>query len=436
MTVNPQVGDHQGLVYSWDVGDGNAQPGRAIRTVVPLRNLSPHSKGVQTLSGRFVDVRNAGIINQPGLPGGDPAPTPLGNATPDDDGHFLFDPGRGGGRVDRVLLADDGFRWRYVQAARFGEVNVYHHVDRIAAHVHALLVEVGGPALPTVVAVVNAHHAAIQDADGHRDGVHRPDGRWVPFQGGHYRLPGHAAIVPEESPIAADGEIHLGPGQQLTRNGALSRSVAGAYRANASHNPGIIYHEYGHHITRHTADFRANRLRRWDKQSNRKTGLDEGTADYWAASLLGTPHIWFFHHAERGATTHHRSLTSESTMQTYSRGPRADPHANGTIWASALWEIRDRAAAIHRDGPGATNRLLLQALLLIGQRLDAAEPSPATVSRARRGFRSAGCGLLEADSLLYGGRLRDVIASVLLRRGIDPQGSHEPPADRVAAVPS
>jgi hypothetical protein len=426
MMARVQIRGRQGSVYLWELGDGQSGPGRAIRSIVPLQNLCATSDGPQSLSGRFVSVRNAGVVNQPDPVTGKPVPVPLGNAQPNDDGHFLFEAGRGGGRVDRVEIADEGFRWRYLQAARFGEVNVYHHIDRIASYAQALLTELGGPELPPAIALVNAHHAAIQAQDGDRDGVHRSDGRWVPFQGGHYRLPGRSTIVPEKFPIARNGEIHFGPGQQLARHGALPDLIGGAYRANASHNPGIIYHEYGHHITRHTADFRANGLRKWDRQSNKKTGLDEGMADYWAAALLGTPDIWFFHHQHDGLVAHPRSLRSSKTMEAFSRGSESDPHSNGTIWASALWEIRDRAKPVLPEGAVAVDRLVVQALLIIGQRLGGQGASPTEVGRARRSFRAAGCALLEADTLLYRRALRDTIVGALRRRGIDPEGSREP----------
>ena len=437
--------DPRGLVYTWTLEDGGVARARAIRSIVRLRNLATDPCGqVVALSGRFVVVHNAGLLNQPDPATGQAVATPLGDAVPNQEGHFLFDPGRGGGRVDRVSIADDGFRGRYVQAARFGEVNVYHHVDRIAEYIAGLLQELGARELPRVTAIVNAHHGAVVDAgsdDGSRDGVHRIDGRWVPFQGGHYRLPGPATIIPERFPISPNGEIHLGPGQQLTRQGALARSVGGAYRANASHNPGIIYHEYGHHITSHTADFRANDLRRRDRQSNKKTAIDEGTADYWAAALLGTPHIWFFHHPHDGVTVHPRSLTSDATMRSFARGPGADVHANGTIWAAALWEIRSRVVAVVPEGAAAADRLVLQALLLMGELAEkpireSLEPSPVTVGRLRRSFRGAARALLEADRILYHGRLRDVITTALGRREIDPEISRGQSTNRGVAVPS
>jgi len=172
--------------------------------------------------------------------------------------NFLFEPSRGGGRMDKVGLAEPDFRWRYIQASRFGEVNTYFHLDRIATYIHELLGELGCAPLPRVTAVVTAHSAATEQ-DGIRDGV-RGREHWLPFQGGHYRLPSRRYDLPEGNPIASAGEIHIGPGWQSLKHGALVEAAGGRYRHNASHNAGIIYHEYGHHIVRHTADFRANNL--------------------------------------------------------------------------------------------------------------------------------------------------------------------------------
>jgi hypothetical protein len=413
-----------GRVYQWEISKWGA-PGHATHGLVRLKNLAGWPTKWEGLRGRFVTVRNAAVVNQPG-PRGEAVPTGVGDAQPDDREQLIFESGRGGGRIDKVRLAEAGLLARYIQASRFGEVNTYHHVDRIASHVDALLREIGAASLPPVVAVVNAHHAAV-DPDGARDGRRCPDGRWVPFQGGHYRLPGRVLQMREHQGLSPDGEIHLGPGQKLTSQGALARFVGGPYRANASHNPAIIYHEYGHHITRHTADFRANRRRAPERQNNLKTALDEGTADYFAAAMLGTPHIWFFHQRDDELSPHRRCLLSNRTMAHYVRGRTGDPHANGTIWATTLWELRGRveARASPPAGGNAVDRLVLHALLLIGQIDDAATPG---VCAARRSFRRAGLALLEADRVLYRGALRDTIASTLAARQIHPEASTEPAA--------
>lgn len=278
----------------------------------------------------------------------------------------------------------------------------------------SLLTELGAPSLPRVQAVVHSHHAATE-REGVRDGVFI-SGRWLPFQGGHYRLPSLGGSLKEGPEVSPEGEIHLGPGWRLQTHGTLAESAGRAYRANASHNAGILYHEYGHHINRHTADFRANRLLPKEQQDNRKTALDEGTADYWAASMLGSPHIWAWHHRHEAGLVHPRSLTSAKTMADYRQhGAEADAHENGTIWASALWDLRGQ----WEEGLRSMDLLVLQALLLLGQApVQGEATSVESLRRARKKFPAGLAALLEADRRRHAGRHEAQILSVFAARGI------------------
>lgn len=415
-----------GHVYVWLPDPSNPLGGRVVRDDVPLLYLDMDGEGKGRLWGRYVRVRNAGTITQPDAASGGIRPVPIGNAQPNSDGDFVFEPGRGGGRIDKVALAESDFRWRYIQAAHFGEVNAYYHLNRIASYVNELLHELGASSLPAVTAVVNAHHAATE-TEGLRDGVRRGE-RWLPFQGGHYRLPGRSCNPIESDPISADGEIHLGPGRSLTEHGALVEAAGGRYRANASHNAGILYHEYGHHITRHTADFRANVMRRCEHQDNRKTASDEGTCDYWVAVMLDTPHLWAWHHRHDDQVVHPRSLISCKTMKDYDRDPKADAHLNGTIWAAALWDLRTRLTATNPEGGRQADLLLLKALLLIGGLMgDISPPTVKSARQAREGFATGLDALLEADALLYSGSHHQVILDTFARRGIRPGPSRSAP---------
>jgi hypothetical protein len=413
----------RGRVFTW-VADSSRPSGGAARTeIVPLE-IESSSDGILRLRGDHVIVRNGGEVYVPASDGS-PEPVPVGDACPNADGDFLFEPHRGGGRVDKVVLADVDFRARYVEASHFGEVNVYYHLDRIASYTGSLLRQLGAPPLPPVTAVVNAHHAAtVRDASGRRDGRHK-SGRWLPFQGGHYRLPGKSIEVAELGALAASGEIHFGPGWSLLEHGWLVERSGTRYRANASHNPGIIYHEYGHHITRYTADFRGNSLRRADRQDNRKCALDEGTSDYWAASLLGTPHIWAFHKRHDDDVVHPRSLSSSKTMADYGEGPSADVHANGTIWAAALWDVRRELLRIERDGARRADLLVLAGLCRLGQiQADEGRGRIARLRRVRSGFAAAAAALVEADAWLYDGAHGALIRAVLRRRRIPIDGDY------------
>jgi len=412
----------KGRIYLWTEDSDRGLYGRLTTSVESLPHLDVSPRDASSLSGRFVCVRNGGAVYEPNSMAKERRTLPLGDARPDAAGDFLFEPGRGGGRIDKVRLAEPDFRWRYIQAARFGEVNTYFHVDRIATYVHDLLGELGSAPLPRVTAVVTAHHAATEQ-DGLRDGVRRHDD-WLPFQGGHYRLPSRRYGIPEHHPIASAGEIHLGPGRQLLEHGALVEASGGRYRANASHNAGVIYHEYGHHVTRHTADFRANILRPSDQQNNGKTAMDEGTCDYWAAAMLGTPHIWILHRRHDDHEVHVRSLTSLKTMDDYDTGPRADVHTNGTIWGAALWALRTHLVATELDGNRKTDLLVLKALILIGKLTPRGqERSVTSVRLARKNFGVGLTSLLLADEQLNRGQNRETILGIFGKRGIQPAPS-------------
>lgn len=436
MTTMPR-----GNVYLWIPDPGNTLRGRVIVSKVPLPRLDMAGEGCGRLWGRYVRVRNGGEINEPVAANGGSRIVPTGDAIPNEDSDFIFVPGRGGGRIDKlnrdgasaspakvlesgILFPEPQFRWRYIQAAHFGEVNTYFHLDRVAAYIDGLLCELRAPSLPRVTAVVNAHHAATE-REGIRDGLKRGD-RWLPFQGGHYRLPAAHYDLHEQYPISLNGEIHLGPGRNLLQYGALVEAAGGPYRANASHNAGILYHEYGHHLTRHTADFRANALRPPTRQNNRKVAIDEGTCDYLAATMLGTPHIWAWHLRHDDEFIHPRSLISSKTMADYDASPRADSHANGTIWAAALWDLRIELGRAEADGARRTDLMVVQALLLIGQILDTSvEGNVNGIRRLRENFQMGMAAMLLADELLHSGRYKELIRFTFCRRGIAPPSVHE-----------
>src|SRR5262245_26362981 len=95
--------------------------GRVILDVVPLLRLDQPLRGTLRLSGRFVRVRNGGALNHVIPATGAVRVAPIGNAEPNEEGDFVFDPGIGGGRIDKVALADAAFQGRYIQASHFGE---------------------------------------------------------------------------------------------------------------------------------------------------------------------------------------------------------------------------------------------------------------------------------------------------------------------------
>ena len=414
----------RGRVYTWISDRANPLGGRVTLSDEPLLHLDAVQEGPTHLSGQYVHVRNAGALNEPGMKSGNFHAVPIGDAQPNSDGNFFFDPGRGGGRIDRTPLVKPSYRERYIQSSHFGEVNTYYHLDRIASYVDRLLRELGVPSLPRVAAAVNAHHAATEE-HGLRDGIRGTrSGKWLPFQGGHYRLPSRRYDQSEFAPLSPNGEIHLGPGWQLLRHGALVEHAGRLYRANASHNAGIIYHEYGHHITRHTADFQANSLRSPNRQKNRKSPIDEGTSDYWAAAMLDTPHIWAWHRRHDEQEIHPRSLSSSKTMADYDDRPEADEHLNGTIWGAALWDLRTQLAATDPDGSRKADLLVLQTLLLLGKLTGPQDgPDRHWLLRMRTNYGAALAALLQADDLLNASRNHSTILACFQKRGIQPDSA-------------
>jgi len=412
----------QGTVYLWHPSScGDTAVGHLEKANVPLRNLDDPTR----LAGRFVTVHNDSVTKLPGSLSLDGVL--LGDAQPDADGNFLFEPHHGGGRMERHPFAEPDMWQRYIDASRFGEVNAYFHTNAAARHVDQLLHELGYPSLPPVVVRVNAHNAVAAHY-GCRDGVlGKKSKKWYPMQGGHYRLPtGRRLTVVEHHALSPAGEIHLGPGWRLTEHGALAEFVGGRYRCNASHNAGTIYHEYGHHLTRHTADFRANAMKAPHRQCNYKTDLDEAFCDYLAATLMNSPHIWAFHHQHDAEKVHRRSLVSTKTMVDYDDRRHADAHDNGTILASTLWDVRQSLVKAARTDAKQVaiakhdaDLLVVASLTLIGQLQD--HPTGPTVTRTRRlrkGFGTVRQAMLEADRRLFAGAYETDIRKAFAGRGI------------------
>ena len=117
-----------GRVYSW-IPDALAPlGGKLALNVVPLPRLLSAGTPEGRLSGTFVEVHNAGALNSRQADG-TLTPFALGDAAAGPEGAFLFAPSRGGGRVDKCAVPPTKRRARYIEAARFGEVNTYYHLD-------------------------------------------------------------------------------------------------------------------------------------------------------------------------------------------------------------------------------------------------------------------------------------------------------------------
>jgi hypothetical protein len=158
--------------------------------------------------------------------------------------------------------------------------------------------------------------------------------------------------------------------------------------------------------------------------------MDEGTCDYWAATMLGTPHIWILHRRHDDHEVHVRSLTSRKTMADYVTGARADVHANGTIWGAALWDLRTQMAAKQPDGIRKTDLLVLKALVLMGKLTPRwQETSVTNVRLVRKTFDVGLTSLLLADEQLNRSQNQKMILEIFGKREIQPapsfrQGRH------------
>ena len=167
-------------------------------------------------------------------------------------------------------------------------------------------------------------------------GSHQPGTRR--WGGGHYRLPAASySELPEDSSVDPTGEVHLGSGRTYVEHDGAP------YLHAPGHNPAIVSHEVAHHVCRHVADFRLNRLRPPEQQTNRRTPVEEGTCDYLAAVMLGHPDIYGWHRRQIPVTDpRRRCLSAPWTMADFRGGHDTDPHADGAIWACALWAARSQ----------------------------------------------------------------------------------------------
>lgn len=264
-----------------------------------------------------------------------------------DDGDLRFDPAAGGG----PLAPPEAQR----QARAFALVNTAFHAQRALKLAAALL----GRPLPRLLVRIGLHHEQRS------------------WGGGHYRLPAASySELPETGPVQPQGEVHLGYGRTYLP------VPAPRYFHAPGHNAAIIYHEIGHHLCRHSADFRLNRLLPPAAQTNRKIALDEGTCDFFAAVLLGSPDIYGWHRARVPVWRQdRRCLDPRWTMACFHGGRDRDPHRDGTIWASALWSARSAVQLAGHD-PVRFDAMVVRGLDRFGH-ADCDDRSEAVLRRRR-----------------------------------------------------
>ncbi len=320
--------------------DGKSGPGRLVETQLDVLEVAPAG-----LTLAEVTVRDES--GQALFQGDD----------------LRFDPAAGGGP-----LAGPGAQR---QARAFAVVNSAFHAQRALRFAAVLL----GRPLPHLLVRIGLHHEQRS------------------WGGGHYRLPAQSySELPEAGPVRPDGEMHLGYGR-----GFLSVPEP-RYFHTPGHNPAIIYHEVGHHLCRHSADFRLNRLLPALAQTNRKIALDEGTSDYFAAVLLGTPDIYGWHRGQVPVWQQsRRCLNPRWTMASFHGGRERDPHSDGTVWASALWSARMAVQATGAD-PTRFDSMVVQGLDRFGSSDGDNRSEP--VLRRRRHFSRLLAAIVATDASL------------------------------------
>lgn len=345
------------------VVDGNPPPGRLAD--VPLEILDVLPDGLRVPGLTVVDVQGDSLLSEPA--------------------RLRSDPGRGGGHPLHPALE--------TAARAFSLTNVAWSARQLLERTETYL----NVRLPPLLILIGRHE------------THRR--RWG---GGHYRLPAAAySELPEPVPVAPTGEVHLGTGRTYVEHGGAS------YMHAPGHNVALVTHEVAHHVCRHVADFRLNRLRPSLQQTNRRSAVEEGTCDYLAAAMIGHPDIYGWHRGHLSLTDpRRRSLSSPWTMADFRGGQGVDPHADGSIWASALWDARSHAAqAGHPEEH--VDRALIRGLERLGHE-PGTDRDPET-RRVRKYYGTLLSAMLEAcDSAPLAEHLERVMAA----RGIRPGWSN------------
>lgn len=152
----------------------------------------------------------------------------------------------------------------------------------------------------------------------------------------------------------------------------------------------VVVHEYGHAISFSAAP--------GSNVGFERTAIDEGFGDYLATSysrsIVGFN--WFKMFSWDGHNEFWNGRNAASS-KVYDADMNSSIHSNGEIWNSALMEIFDQM------GRDSTDRLVLQSMYSYS---------------ANIGFQTVASFLLQADTLLYGGKNFCNIYPILLARGL------------------
>lgn len=116
----------------------------------------------------------------------------------------------------------------------------------------------------------------------------------------------------------------------------------GQGRIDFAYDPAVIYHEFAHFVIGELAILLGGGLDEFGSFSDPHS-LNEGTADYFAASVGDDPTIGKYAHLQNPDAPFPDILASLRRVDVPRRCPddlSGEPHADGLIWTSALWEIR------------------------------------------------------------------------------------------------
>lgn len=235
----------------------------------------------------------------------------------------------------------DGFTFTRSETG-FEDVNAYFHIDRMQRHLQAL----GYTGLQNAPIAVDAH------------GVNGEDNSYYSAE--------------------------------------LNRLAFGEGGVDDAEDADVLLHEYGHAI-HHAAV--GGEVWGFDARS-----LAEGACDYWAGTFSARESQfhdnWVYNWDGHNEFWEGRELT---TGRVYPGDWGGDIYANGTIWAHALWLIREQV------DPDSADALVAESLFHITPGCtpeDAAE------------------GLLDAEQNLFGGQYRAIVLDALIEKGLlAPTGS-------------
>jgi hypothetical protein len=297
--VAPEPKGPLALVYKRD-------PATDAGELLEVELAAPVTSADGTLSGDYVQVLNC--LNEPGgesLLGFGQFCKESNVATPGPDGTYLH--------ITPPANTNDP-EDPFAEVMMFQHVNLIHHYFK---NVHGLTsLDYPLQALVNVMIYIDPATAGFL---GQQPG-------WIDFP--------NAAFIPEES--------FAGFGLPPRPGGAI---VFGQYGyTDFSYDASVIYHEYTHAMvgtTRLTGEL----VDEWGLD-NLPGAMNEGFADYFAASMSGHPYIGTYGLASAGA----HLLRNLSEPRVCPEDLKTEVHADGKIIGSAMWTLRLELGQEMTDG--------------------------------------------------------------------------------------